>query len=146
MKTVRIALVLLGASLAGCAPAGLAGLAPINPPWPGYPSVHPELQWEPLTAGERDPRFTIEDVRYDLRVYDGRSMIYSVEGLTAPRHRIDMDLRRDTDYWWTVRARFRLNGAPRRTDWIQSDEFRNREARIAPVVDRYVPLKIGPRN
>ena len=82
-------------------------------------------------------------MRYDLRVYDRSSVVYSVEGLIEPLHRVEMELKRDTDYWWTVRARFRLAGAPRRTDWIQRGEFREREARIAPTIDRYESLKIA---
>ena len=143
MNIARIALLVLGTWLAGCAPAGLAGLSPINPPWPGHVAVHPTLQWEPLEAGSLSPRYEIEDVRYDLRVYSSSSVVYSVEGLIEPLHRVEMELKRDTDYWWTVRARFRLNGASRRTDWIQREEFREREARIAPTVNRYVSLKIA---
>jgi hypothetical protein len=140
---VRISVIVL-AALAGCAQPGLAGMSPVRPAWPGYPSVHPELRWEPLAAESLGERFVIEDVRYDLRVCDDRSVLYSVEGLTEPRHRVDMELRRGKDYWWTVRARFRLNGAPRRTDWIQDDFGGARDAHLDPPRERLVPLKIAP--
>ena len=139
---MRIAVIVL-AALAGCAQPGLAGMSPARPEWPGYPTFHPELKWEPLAAGSMGDRFAIEGVRYDLRIYDGRSVLYSVEGLTEPRHRVDMELRRG-DYWWTVRARFRLNGSPRRTDWIQDDLGGPRDAHLEPSCERLVPLKIRP--
>ena len=140
---MRVLLIAL-AALAGCAQPGLTGMSPARPAWPGYPSVHPELRWEPLNAESLGSGFLIEDVRYDLRVYDGDWNLYSVEGLTEPRHRVAMELQRGREYGWTVRARFRLNGAPRRTDWIQDNFGGPRDAHLVPSGERYVPLKIAP--
>lgn len=118
MKTLGWAPIL--ALLAGCAADRYAGLLPVAP-HPSAPEVEercPELRWEAFAPpiGGR-----VSDVVYDLRIHDaqGETVIYAADGLPGCAHRIERELMTSTAYRWTVRARFRLDGAPRLTAWTQ---------------------------
>ena len=138
---MKLAAVLLGVLLAGCS-GRMVGLEP-EPP--GQPSTsRPELRWEPIAADAFGPSFAVSDVCYDLRVYEGRALVYSKDGLPEPRHRIEMTLTPGTDYTWTVRARFRIDGARRLTEWTQRDSSERRDGNIVRAPARLVPLTIEP--
>lgn len=97
-------------------------------------SVHPILRWESFP---RDYDLTdvegrqnkITNVSYDLKIFNaGRSsrnpvillpakLIYDVRGLSEPHHKIENALNECTDYFWTVRAKFKLNDRMRVTEW-----------------------------
>jgi hypothetical protein len=132
---------LLGFVLAGCS-GRMVGLEPVPP---GQPSTsRPELRWEPLSAGAFGPKFTVSEVGYDLRVFEGRALVYSRDGLSESRHRIEMTLAPGKDYTWTVRARFRVDGARRRTDWTQRESSERRDGNVVRAPARLVPLAIEP--
>lgn len=89
----------------------------------------PTLEWEaflrPWDAGGRDAAL-FSDVRYDLRIYDALAedvvftagrLIYERNGLREPWHRLETALTYCGRYFWTLRARFSLQGAPRVTEW-----------------------------
>lgn len=94
-------------------------------------SLQPTLQWEafprPLdvaTAGGRAARFS--DVRYEIALFDARLTdlyyqpgmpIYRRSGLIEPSHRLETSLQPCARYFWSVRAHFKLDGWPRRTEW-----------------------------
>jgi hypothetical protein len=98
-------------------------------------TVVPTLKWEAFPRAhdlpsDKETRSRISDVSYDLKLYDsfvGRFMsgrmvypaqeIYSRSGLTVPSHRVEANLRSCAVYFWTVRARFKLDGIPRVTEW-----------------------------
>jgi len=89
----------------------------------------PTLSWESFprpwdaAGGELE---IFSDVHYDLRLYDavaenvvytaGR-LIYERNDLPEPSHRLETALTYCGRYFWTVRARFSLRGAPRVTEW-----------------------------
>jgi hypothetical protein len=90
-------------------------------------SVQPILRWErfprdydiPADDGQNHP---ITDVRYDLRVFEavGRipgQLVYEVRDLPEPYVKIQSGLKACSDYYWTVRARFKLDGRIRATEW-----------------------------
>ncbi len=137
MKLAAIALMILAA---GCA-APVVGLKPIPPE---RVFSYPELQWEPLPGNAFGSRFLVEEVRYDLRVFDGRLLIYSRDGLSEPRHRVEEKLIPGKAYSWTVRARFRVDGARRRTDWTQKESSERRDGSLVQEPARLLPLKIEP--
>lgn len=115
---IRFRLIPVLALMAGCAADRYAGLLPVAPD-PARPDVEerrPELRWEALV-----PPRGATDIVYDLRVYEttGESEVYAVEDLPGCAHRLERDLVPATTYRWTVRARFRLDGAPRLTPWTQ---------------------------
>ncbi len=44
-------------------------------------------------------------------------MVYSRQGLPEPGHKIEAPLEPVTEYFWSVRARFELDGQTRVTPW-----------------------------
>lgn len=138
---MKLAAAMLVFVLAGCS-GRMVGLEP-DPP--GQPSTsRPELRWEPLPAGAFGPQFTVSEVLYDLRVFEGPAVVYSRDGLTESRHRIETTLTPGKNYTWTVRARFRVDGARRRTDWTQRESSDRRDGNIVRAPARLVPLPIEP--
>lgn len=133
------------------------GLAPIYPPtrgaltgdrwigawfeWYAVENMRPHFRWEAFprasdlaAAGEEMAR--IENVSYDLVVAREENMspaeiIYRREGLPRPEHQIEISLRPEARYFWTVRARFQLDGRSRVTEWA-STHFISREQITAP--------------
>lgn len=95
--------------------------------WTPVDSLTPTLSWESFpravdlrAAPEELGRIT--DVRYDLvvaREYNlaPGEVVYRREGLPKPAHTLETPLERGTKYFWTVRARFRLDGRERVTSW-----------------------------
>lgn len=95
-------------------------------------SVAPTLSWEPLprSMAHRDGAASpqrIENVRYHVRVFRpgpatpgaiaAGPEIAHFSGLTAPSVRIEPPLEPCAYYFWTVRARFELEGRSRATEW-----------------------------
>jgi len=105
--------------------------------WPKVDSLQPTLRWQPLPGehwlpwplgnGQAKPFVetdtgSISDVRYDLRIWtvvEGSpgELAYDVEGLPEPAHKIERPLQPDTKYYWSVRARFNLEGQPKVSEW-----------------------------
>lgn len=98
-------------------------------------SLQPEFRWESFPRPrdhEQDKEGIlkrIDGVTYELRVWKLTSVrkvalhdirvepIYSRQGIKTPSHRIDKPLEPSTIYFWTVRARFEIDGHPRVTQW-----------------------------
>lgn len=91
------------------------------------------LRWEAfprpadLQADREGWLSRIRDVTYELRIwkeerdpllreYPGE-LIYSRSALPAPTHSVYPPLAPRTDYIWSVRARFTLDGQRRVTEW-----------------------------
>jgi hypothetical protein len=100
-------------------------------------SDQPTLRWErfprefELSAQHGQPQ-QITDVLYDLRVYDAAvankyalvpaQLLYDERSINEPQHKLAIKLEPCTDYFWTVRARFKINGKPRVTEWAGAFE------------------------
>jgi hypothetical protein len=97
-------------------------------------SVQPTLQWERFPRDhdriDADGQYhQISNVRYDLRVFDAAipsstnivlvpaRQVYDARDISEPYHKIESGLNACSDYFWTVRARFRLDGQVRVTEW-----------------------------
>jgi len=97
-------------------------------------SVQPTLQWERFPRDhdrvDADGQYhMITDVHYDLRVFDTAipsstnimlvpaQQVYNARDISEPYHKIESGLNDCTDYFWTVRARFKLDGQVRVTEW-----------------------------
>lgn len=93
-------------------------------------TLRPQFAWESFPrALDRpdDDADSFTDVRYDLRLYRGDPtagvaiapgrLVTEVEGITEPFYQLGSDLDACGWYFWTVRARFRLNGMRRATEW-----------------------------
>jgi hypothetical protein len=125
--------------VAGCTNVPVIGLQPEYPPyergsfslWAEFvevESLQPTLRWQqyPTMDGRgweiQGKRDQIQDVRYELRVwttvdnYMG-TLVYSRSGLDLPYHEIEQPLEPATQYQWTVRAWFSLDGRVHATEW-----------------------------
>lgn len=132
------------------------GLRVVTPPWtqwtvsgPAVDTLRPTLAWEAFPR-EQDRVLTPEianrvtDVVYDLRLASMRMWsrgtsflvpsddVYARDGLPEPRHTVEETLWANRPYFWTVRARFTLDGQPRATEWAAPDE---RGRRTAPPLN-----------
>ena len=122
---------------------GATGLAPISPPtrgvltgtpilgdifeWTVADSRRPTLRWESFPrpadrAAAAEEMARVGKVRYELVVARERNLVpaeivYRRDGLTASSHTLDIGLPPDSRYFWTVRARFELDGRERVTPW-----------------------------
>lgn len=105
--------------------------------WTKVDSLQPTFRWEPFPGthqaydGARIVPFvvvekeSVRDVTYDFKIWTvargaPRELAYEREGLTEPSHHLERPLQPDTKYYWSVRARFRLDGKPRTTEWSRS--------------------------
>jgi hypothetical protein len=93
--------------------------------------ARPVFEWEALSAlhdRDRDNGWIArtKNVTYDLVVYRARrdapaEVVCSHTGLPGPSHQMSEPLLARTRYFWTVRARFELDGQVRVTDWSVLD-------------------------
>lgn len=129
----------------------------IKPVYPGYPdsytwhvgkpydklvmevdSLQPALKWEAFPRPQNLPsdtgtRGSISNVTYDLRILRTPSdIVYEREGLSTPYHTVETPLQPSTTYFWTVRARFDLDGKPKVTGWSEMSVVVNDIANARP--------------
>lgn len=155
----RLAIVAVLLGISGCAKeAAVLGLRPLDPPVmksgrrldsPTVASVQPTLRWTALavvggsTQDTITPSFEgieaskIGDVSYDLRVWrvvegDPADRVYERFDLKAPFHRLEEPLNPDTQYYWSVRVRFRLDGETRLSEWSMSLDPRKSPNPLTP--------------
>jgi hypothetical protein len=84
--------------------------------WEAFP--RPEDKLSNKTVGPGD----VTEIVYDLRIWsvaanEAAELVYSRNGLTQPSHRVEEILDEETTYAWSIRARFKLHGAPRALPW-----------------------------
>jgi len=91
-------------------------------------SLQPTLKWESFPRqedGDVDQEGLlnrIEDVTYELRIWktltaSSGELVYARDGLKLPSHRLEEFLEPSTQYLWSVRAHFMLDGHPRTIEW-----------------------------
>ena len=130
--------------LAGCTrPTPVYGLRPLDPParaelnsqkvvFVRVSSLTPTLRWEAFpTEDDRKADHEallgrIRNVTYELKVYSVENEfptgpIYARRGLLEPSHKLETRLKPSTNYFWTVRARFELDGHTLVTPWGRID-------------------------
>jgi hypothetical protein len=138
------------------------GLAPLNPvtrgqltgdaligryfEWKVVDSLRPTLEWEAFPrasdlADAPDLAGRIRDVRYDLVIAREQNLapagiVYRRNGLVATTHTVQDGLQPDTRYFWSVRARFELDGRERVTEWGTVD-YRAQGRITTPSSDSY---------
>ena len=126
--------------VASCAKVPVSGLRPeypkvrqsiVEPPLPAYvkvDSLQPTLRWEPFPrpqdhkADKKGVLKRIRNVAYDLKIWRVEDdypieLIYARQGLPEPSHSIEEPLEPSTKYFWTIRARFELDGHSRVIAW-----------------------------
>lgn len=95
--------------------------------WPRVAGLQPTLRWQGFprdsdrAAAPEDMR-RVRDVRYDLVIAREHELapagiVYRRDGLPSPAHTLEQPLAHGTRYFWTVRARFELDGRERVTEW-----------------------------
>ena len=109
--------------------------------WVTIDTLQPTFQWQRFprendikTAPEEMGR--VENVRYDIVVAREHNLapaevVYRREGLLDASHPITLSLHPNTRYFWTVRARFELDGRQLVTEW-GSTHYAARERFTAP--------------
>ena len=91
-------------------------------------SLQPTLLWEPVPrpedheADKEGVLKRIRNVAYDLKILRALDnypieLIYARQGLPEPSHSIEEPLEPSTKYFWTIRARFELDGHSRVIAW-----------------------------
>jgi len=91
-------------------------------------SLQPTLQWESFPRPqdlieEKEGRlYLIRNVTYDLKIWSAEgdylnAIIYSKKGLSEPYYKLEEPLEPCSNYFWTVRARFEIDGKLRITEW-----------------------------
>lgn len=109
--------------------------------WTKVDSLQPTLSWEPFPGTHRawmgaEPEpfirvdmHSVRAVTYDLKIWTVErrgalripaELVYEREELAQPSHRLERPLQPDSEYFWSVRARFNLEGNPRATEWSLS--------------------------
>jgi len=94
-------------------------------------SAQPTLRWEAWPTDEmreNDRGGMLDRVRgvlYDLKVWrapPGKEvrLVYERDGLSQPLHRIERPLEPGTRHFWTVRARYSVDGREEHTIWSLS--------------------------
>lgn len=131
---------------ANAAYCGLAPLAPVDNKADG---LSPLLSWESFpresdVSVAPDDMKRVRHVRYDLLVATGGNgetptALYRADGLKETSLRLPMKLKPDTRYFWSVRARFELDGRTRVTEWATSCPFENQLVVDGKIYRFYTP-------
>ena len=98
---------------------------------PRADTLRPTFKWEPFPrekdkeADRADIRSPISDVTYELKVWKGTKgapddLVYTRQGIPDSEHAVEIGLEPLTEYFWTVRAEFVLEGQRRVTKWSYS--------------------------
>lgn len=100
--------------------------------WVKVDSLQPTFRWEPVPGREgihlRKKPFIaaaperIRNVRYDLRIWrvvgvEPEEVVYERKGIEGTSHKVSEPFQPETKYYWSVRARFDLDGKTRVSEW-----------------------------
>lgn len=109
--------------------------------WPEIDSLRPTLRWASFprpgdVSADADNMHRVSNVRYDLVIAEEQGLgvgkiVYRRNGLPMPEHQLESPLASSRRYFWTVRARFDLDGQARFTEWGNMS-FPLRESVTAP--------------
>lgn len=94
-------------------------------------TTKPTFQWQALSEhqnlqGENaDTLKRFSDISYDLRIWEVTndqpgSIVYERQRLLRSHHTIEVPLKPETPYFWSVRATFKVNGQRRVSRWSSS--------------------------
>jgi len=125
-------LLLLGVFSAGCGIA-VVGLRPAYPPlqkkafaiYPNFvevDSLQPTFYWQQFPRPKDDLAGKVQDVTYEFRIWrmtpgESGKLRYARNGLESPYHKVEEPLEPSSKFFWSVRARFLIDGQVRVTEW-----------------------------
>lgn len=160
MKFEHISLLIATIFLAACVTIPTFGLKPIYPInecgrsgiyFTEVDSLQPVLRWETFppeqVRSDAEQISKIRNITYDLKVWlsennSPSSLLYSRKGLPEPRYEIEEPLLLCARYFWTVRARFLVDGKERVSEWgisarpplkeVYGDDFIRRSPVVPP--------------
>lgn len=149
----RIFLLYPFADRIGKGEAGHCGLGVLGPKDNLADDLSPLLSWQgfpresDISLAPQDMK-RVKNVRYELVVGTGGNgetpdVFYHVAGLNEISHRIPMRLEPDTRYFWSVRARFDLDGRRRVTDWATYCPFGSQLVVGGSIYRFYTPEVAG---
>ncbi len=86
----------------------------------------------------------ISEITYDLKIWKGHNnypeeLVYARQGIPAPEHTIETLLEPSTEYFWSVRSRFKLDGQTRLTRWSYS-RIPWPPGRLDPCLEDHIPI------
>jgi hypothetical protein len=107
-------------------PADLCPLSALH--FSSVDTLRPTLRWDrfprELDRRQLDAALLqkIGDVRYDLKIWQAEGcergrLVYERNGLLAPEHALEQSLEPASRYFWSVRARFAVDGQPMAMRW-----------------------------
>jgi len=78
--------------------------------------LQPSLRWQAFSLPE--PEGSLSEVTYEVKIWAAAhdtpgQLVYAREGLPEPSHNVQESLPPSMTLFWSVRARFLLNGLPR---------------------------------
>jgi len=114
--------------------------------WPAVDSLRPTFRWSPFPrpgdmSADPENMGRVSNVRYDLVIaeeqgFSAGEIVYRRDELALAEHPLEHSLAPDRRYFWSVRARFDLDGQTRFTEWGNMS-FPMRERVTAPSDDSY---------
>jgi hypothetical protein len=125
----RVALAGVALLLAAGCTVAVSGLRPESPAlgtdateFVAVESLQPVLRWEAFPTGRDYQLRRAQNIRYDLQIFRAEedypgALIYRRKDLPERWHQVEERLTPAARYFWTVRARFELDGEPRVTEW-----------------------------
>ena len=86
-------------------------------------STTPELSWDFVLLGDdshlaEQPDIDSESISWDLRIQLGDEIAYERKALTTQNHTVEDKLKECTNYAWSVRPRYTLDGNVRLGEWM----------------------------
>jgi hypothetical protein len=142
-------------------PVLMHGLVPSSPRYtyqlitPVVDGLQPILAWQVFPRASDIKRLPeqmsrVKDVRYDLVIADEKNdfpgeIVYQREGSTENSHKLEISLSPGKHYYWTVRARFEIDGRQQLTEWSTTDVYNIYQIINAPNQGSYqfkTPKKI----
>jgi hypothetical protein len=93
--------------------------------WQPYPGEHQTIKGAEITPFISSDLGKISDKQYDLKIWEVQEQMpsmlaYEAEGLSQPYHTVAKALKPNTQYLWSIRARFNINGQTRLSEWSLS--------------------------
>ena len=119
--------------LAGCGGVTVAGLRPVYPPLEKnffavftnpveVDSLQPTFRWQNFPRNDDPFVDKVQNVTYELRIWQPvpgstGKLRYKRDGLELNSHTLEEPLEPSRQYYWSVRARFLIDGDLRVTEW-----------------------------
>ena len=105
----------------------------------------PSFSWQPVPATRNGDTLAVPEgsLRYDFRIFDdGLREVHRADALDTPDYILPDPLEAKTVYYWTVRARFELDGETRVTDWAMCGQHSDYPHVLDEAVNLYYPIQI----